>query len=95
MADVDFELSKPGLIEVFRSGGMQAALSEVVTRLRDEANTEALSHRDALGIAEFRTAPYMSHVDVLDRTAVGAVSTASPMGRLDNNQFKTLDKLNH
>lgn len=95
MADVDFDYNNAGLIEVFRSAGMRAALSEVVTRLVNEANTEALSHGDALEIADFDTAPYISHVDVLDRTAVGAVSTASETGRLDNNQFKTLDRINH
>ena len=91
MAFGDFRPNSSGIIEVFTSGGMQAALSEAASRLEGQANSSAhLSHaRGGL------PAPYKGGVDVLDRTAVGYVTTANHAGRADQAAHHTLDSINH
>ena len=87
----DFRPNSPGIMEVFKSAGMQAALSEAASRLTSEANASAhLSHATS-GMPT----PYEGGVDVLDRTAVGYVTTANMAGRADQSAHQTLDSINH
>jgi len=87
----DFKPNSAGIIEVFTSPGMQAALAEAAGRLESQANSAAhLSHA-----TNGMPTPYTSGVDVLDRTAVGYVSTANRAGRIDQAYHHTLDAINH
>lgn len=91
MAFGDFAPNSAGIVEVFTSGGMQAALAEAAGQLESQANAMAhLSHA-----TNGMPAPYESGVDVLDRTAVGYVSTANRAGRADQAAHHTLDSINH
>lgn len=87
----DFRPNSGGIIEVFTSPGMQAALSEAASKLEARANGAAhLSHA-----TQGMPSPYTSGVDVLDRTAVGYVSTANRAGRADQAAHHMLDAINH
>lgn len=87
----DFVPNSGGIIEVWTSGGMQAALAEAASRLEAEANSIAhLSHA-----TNGFPAPYESGVDVLSRTAVGYITTANRAGRADQSAHHTLDAINH
>ena len=91
MAFSDFKPDSAGIVEVFTSGGMQAALSAAASTLEGRANGAAhLSHA-----TNGMPTPYQSGVDVLDRTAVGYVSTANMGGRADQAAHHTLDSINH
>lgn len=91
MAFGDFRPDRAGIIEVFTGAGMQAALSEAASTLEGQANSAAhLSHA-----TNGMPTPYESGVDVLDRTAVGYVTTANLAGRNDQHAHHTLDSLNH
>ena len=91
MAFGDFKPDRAGIVEVFTSGGMQAALSEAAARLEGEAN--ALGHLSHATTGKPRL--YKSGVDVLDRTAVGYVTTDGRDGRADQAAHHTLDSINH
>ena len=95
MAEVDFRLNVRGLREMLKSEGMRAALLSEAKELADIACAEACGHAEELGVEKIETPPYYGHAEVLDYTAVGAVSTRTYLGILDNNQFKTLGKRNH
>lgn len=95
MADVEFELDKSGLMEIAKSPGMQAALMSEASKLAGAANAAARGHEKALHITAFKKPPYAAHVDVLDRTAVGAAHSNTEMGRLDEAKFKSLSGRNH
>lgn len=87
----DFRPNSGGIVEVFTSAGMQAALAEAAGRLESRANDAAhLSNA-----TDDMPTPYASGVDVLDRTAVGYVSTANWAGRADQAAHHTLDMINH
>ena len=85
----DFRPDRGGIIEVFTSGGMQAALEEEASRLEEQANASAhLSH-------DPDRPEYVSGVDVLDRTAVGYVMTGNVEAMVDQAKHHTLDSINH
>lgn len=87
----DFEPDRGGIIAVWTSGGMQAALAEAASQLEAQANGAAhLSHA-----TRGMPTPYTSGVDVLDRTAVGYVMTANRAGAADQSAHHTLDNINH
>lgn len=91
MAFGDFRPNSPGIIEVFTSGGMQAALAECASGLESRANGGAhLSHA-----TRGMPAPYEGGTKVLDRTAIGYVRTANRAGRADQAAHHTLDSINH
>lgn len=83
-----FEPDNAGIIQVFKSGGMQAALSAAASGLCGQANAAGHLHGPHGTL-------YRSGVDVLDRTAVGYVSTNGYLGAIDQKAHKTLDSLNH
>lgn len=87
----DFRPNQSGIIEVFTSAGMQAALAEAASAMGEQANAMAHLSHATNGMPE----PYQSGVDVLDRTAVGYVSTANRAGRADQSAHHTLDAINH
>lgn len=87
----DFVPNSAGIIEVWTSGGMQAALAEAAGELESQANDAAHLSHATHGFPQ----PYTSGVDVLDRTAVGYVSTANRAGRNDQHAHHTLDSINH
>lgn len=95
MADVEFKINRSGIREIFKSGGMQAALKECAQTLADRANREAEWHKNKLHIKEFQVPPYAAHVDVLNNTAVGAAHTNGKMGQADMAKFNTLAGVNH
>ena len=89
MAFGDFVPNSPGIIEVFTSGGMQAALADAASKLCSQANGAAnLSHAK-------NDPEYVSGVDVLDRTAVGYVMTGNVEAMVDQAKHQTLDNINH
>lgn len=90
----DFRPNSPGIMEVFKSGGMQAALAQEANRMGSQAN--ALGH---LHDPNFRPS-YRSGSKVLARTAIGYVTTGASGGRpnpaqVDQHYHKTLDSVNH
>lgn len=89
MAFGDFRPNSGGIIEVFTGGGMQGALADAASQMCGAANAAAhLSHA--------REAPeYASGVDVLDRTAVGYVTTGNVEAMVDQAKHHTLDGVNH
>lgn len=91
MSFSDFRPNSGGIIEVFTSGGMQAALAEVAAQLEAQANAAAHLSHATHGIP----APYEGGVDVLSRTAIGYVSAANRAGRADQAAHHTLDSINH
>lgn len=93
MADVEFEWDKAGLIEICKSAGMQAVLGSVAADIASSANANA--DPKTIHVSDFTVSPYASHVDVLDRTAVGAVHTNSEIGRIYESATHTLAGLNH
>lgn len=96
MADVEFEWDKAGLIEICKSAEMQAALAEASWILAARANRTANPRNiPGMHLDHFEVPPYASHVDVLDRTAVGAVHTNSEVGRIYEGVTHTLPGLNH
>lgn len=87
----DFRPNSAGIIEVWTSDGMQAALAGSASELEGRANAEAhLSH----ATHGFPT-PYEGGTTVLDRTAIGYVRTANMAGRADQAAHHTLDTINH
>lgn len=87
----DFRPNAAGIVEVFTSGGMQAALAEAAAALEAEANASAHLSHATRGMPE----PYAGGVDVLSHTAVGYVTTANRAGRADQAAHHTLDSINH
>ena len=86
MADVEFELNNAGIVEIAKSPDMQAALLSEASQTAGAATAAARGHEKP---------PYAAHVDVLDRTAVGAAHSNTEMGRLDEAKFKSLSRQNH
>lgn len=95
MGSVDFKMDKAGVIEICKSAGMQAVLLDAAKEKAAGANAAAAGHEKALHITSFKVPPYAAHVDVLDRTAVGAAHTNGKMGQLDQEKFKSLSRQNH
>lgn len=93
MADVEFEFNKPGIAEVCKSSGMQAALLEQAQRIASAANADASS--EGLHIEEFKVPPYSAHADILTHTAVGAAHTNGKMGQLNEAKRFSLAKQCH
>lgn len=85
----DFQPHRAGIIEVWRSQGMQDALREVADAKVEEANAAARLHGTT------KVPPYAGGVDVLDRTAVGYVTTRTRLGAIDQSAHHTLDAINH
>lgn len=81
MADVDFKPDSAGIQEICKSAGMQAALLEGAQSLASAANMRA-NPKNAR-VTTFEVPPYAAHVDVLDRTAVGAAHTNGRIGQLN------------
>lgn len=84
----DFRPNSAGIIAVFTSGGMQAALADAAGQLGARANAIGHLHGPHGTL-------YQDGVDVLDRTAVGYVSTLGYLGRVDQHYHHTLDSINH
>ena len=95
MADVEFELNNAGIVEIAKSPDMKAALLSEASKIAGAANAGARGHEKALHITGYKKPPYAAHVDVLDRTAVGAAHSNTEMGRLDEAKFKSLSRQNH
>lgn len=91
MGDFHIERFVPnstGIMEVWKSEGMQSALRSAASRMEAAANHAGHLHGPHGKL-------YESGVDVLSRTAVGYVSTATELGAVDQKYHKTLDSLNH
>lgn len=81
MADVDFKPDSAGIQEICKSSGMQAVLLESAQSLASAANMSA--NPNNARVTAFEVPPYAAHVDVLDRTAVGAAHTNGRIGQLN------------
>lgn len=95
-----------GWQQVFKSGGMQAALDSVVSPIAARANANFGLHAGDSVPLEVRNGtvqmvkfngtpnipPYGSHVDVADRTAIGKVVCKTALGRYDNSINNTIMK---
>ncbi len=93
MADLEMQLGNfvpngRGIVEVWQSQDMQAALAELADSLCDTANSMGHIH------GTNNKPLYESGVDVADRTAIGYVRT-SGLGIIDQAAHHTLDALNH
>lgn len=95
MANIKFEEDKAGIREIRKSAGMQAILKDAAQALADEANAKAEGHKDYLHIDRFIAAPYGSHVDVLDNTAVGQAHTRTSLSHKLEAKFNILATTNH
>jgi hypothetical protein len=86
----NFEKNSRGIIEVWKSRGMQDALSGVAEKLRDDANSmgHAPNNPDNAPL-------YRGYVTLADRTAFGHVRTNGLHGAIDQATHHTLDALNH
>lgn len=84
----NFQPNSGGIREVFRGGGMQAALREAASSMEGEANAIGHLHGPHGDL-------YRSGVDVLSGTAVGYVTTNGYLGGVDQFYHKTLDAVNH
>ena len=79
-----------GVRAVLKSGACQAELLRLAQGLCAEANAQAAQHvKRHQGRAYAASAEQHSHV------AVGQVWPANDVGKLDQNQFHTLDGLAH
>jgi hypothetical protein len=93
----NFVPNSAGIMEIWRSGGMQSALRELATAKESEAEAIGRTH----GGGEQGFPPdYKSGVAVLSRTAVGYVTTGPSAGKpngaqVDHYYHKTLDAINH
>lgn len=95
-----------GIEQVFKSGGMQAALDAVVSPIAASANANfGLKAGDAVPLmvqngtvqqVRFsgtpKMPPYGSFVDVADHTAIGKVVCMTELGRYDNSINNTILK---
>ena len=95
-----------GWQQVFKSAGMQAALDAAVSPIAERANANFGLHagdkvplrvkNGTVRMVKFngvpRIAPYGSHVDVADRTAIGKVVCKTALGRYDNSINNTILK---
>ena len=89
--DYTFKFDKEGVREIWKSGGMQAALREVVEPIAEQASQVV-----DLQYGENPKFPhYKAFVNVLRNTAIGAVSTISYQSRIDENKYHTLEYFNH
>ncbi len=93
MADVDFKPDSAGIQEICKSAGMQAALLSCAEDLAAQANLRA-DPKNAR-VSAFEVPPYAAHVDVLDRTAVGAAHTNGKIGQLNESLNFDLAKQCH
>lgn len=84
----DFRPNGAGIIQVWKGAEMQAALDEAARELCAQANAAGHVHGEHGDL-------YEGGVDVLGRTAVGYVTTANHLGRLDQHHHQTLDAINH
>ena len=84
-----FRPDSAGIMEVFKSPEMQAALSEAAGQKASEAESIGHLHRTN-AVPE-----YEGVSKVLDRTAVGIVRPANAAGYIDQKYHHTLDSLNH
>lgn len=83
-------LDNAGIIEIWKSQGMQDALCSVV-----EEKAELANQAFAVMNIEPEVSPYVGGVDLADRTAIGYVTTHTELGRIDQARNQTLDALNH
>lgn len=70
----ELELDSSGIMEVWKGAGMQSALRSAADTKRNELTALAASSKSTRGV----TTPFVSYVDVLDKTAVGTVTTNVP-----------------
>lgn len=87
------------------SGGVQVAVGQLVGRLAERANAQAVSRRADLpprvshGLEDNTdypvSRPYRAEVRVGRYDALGVVVVATNEGAHDQNQHHTLDSLNH
>lgn len=84
-----FRPDNAGIMEVFKSPEMQAALSAVAGQKASAATSAGHLHRTSA------TPEYEGVSKVLDRTTVGIVRPANAAGYIDQKYHHTLDSLNH
>lgn len=92
MASTHFGHFKPdnaGIISIFKSAEMQAALQGVADAKAREATSIGHLHRTN------KRPHYKGVVKVLDRTAVGVVKPADVYAAIDNKCHETLNSINH
>lgn len=69
-----FVMDKKGVEEIWKSAGMQAVLQEAADAKCAELSAMARSTKRCADVNE----PFITHVDVLQHTAAGAVHTKIP-----------------
>lgn len=82
-------------MDLAKSPGVHAAVKEATDAMCAAANMAAASHAEALHAGSFEYDPYTSRTAILDRSALGVVSTNTRLGAADQARFKTLDSFNH
>ena len=101
-----FRPNPAGIIQVFKSGGMQSALSGVVEPIAARANAnfgiapgEGVPLKVKNGTVQMvkfngtpNMPPYGSYVDLGSYTAIGKVVCMTEMGRYDNSINNTILK---
>lgn len=107
----DFRHDIGGVRSVLKSGACQAELLRLAQGLCAEANARAAQHpiqaeltddmdatarkRARRHVAHHKASAYRASSELHSHVAVGQVWPANDVGRLDQNQFHTLDGLNH
>ena len=101
-----FKPNPAGIMQVWKSGGMQAALNAAVSPIAARANASFGLHagdkvplkvrNGTVQMVKFNGTPsiqpYGSYVDVGDRTAIGKVVCMTELGRYDNSINNTILK---
>ena len=80
-----------GVRAVLKSGACQAELLRLAQGLCAEANAQAAQHP----IKRHQGRAYAASAELHSHVAVGQVWPANDVGKLDQNQFHTLDGLAH
>lgn len=94
-SDVKVKWDDRAFMDLAKSPGVHAAVKEATDAMCAAANMAAASHAEALHVDSFEYDPYTSRASILDRSALGVVSTNTRLGEVDQARFKTLDGLNH
>lgn len=87
----DAKLVDAGIIELFKSSGMQSALQEAADSIASSANSMASS----MTATSFEEASYEASVKVLSRTAIGDVSSTHMHAHVADAKHHILNSLNH
>lgn len=82
-------------MDLAKSPGVHSAVKEATDSMCAAANMAAASHAEAPHVDSFDYDPYTSRTSILDRSALGVVSTNTRLGAADQARFKTLDNFNH